>query len=155
MIEFELVNRINNESFLKSNYRIALLPYCLRETQAECKAKPDEIDFVCKGCLKTCQINKLSRLLRENDVEPYIWKTAKLKPLFRKLIKQHGNIGVMGIACIVELAWGMRLCMKAGLPVVGIPLNANRCARWMDGFYETSVDLEAIGKLLSGEPAAK
>jgi hypothetical protein len=53
----------------------------------------------------------------------------------------------MGIACMVELVWGMRLCMKAGLPVVGIPLNANRCGRWMDGFYNTSVDLEAVTSL--------
>ena len=64
-------------------------------------------------------------------------------------MRQHGSIAVLGIACVVELIRGMRLCMKAKLPVMGIPLNANRCARWMDGFYETSVDLSALENILT------
>ena len=148
MIEIELVNRLNREGFLQTNFRIALMPYCLRETQTDCKAEADEIDYQCKSCLKTCYINRLSKLLKENDIQPYIWRTARLRPLFRKLVKQHGSIGVMGVACVVELARGMRLCTKAGLPVIGIPLNANRCIRWMDGFYDTSIDLSAIEKLI-------
>lgn len=39
----------------------------------------------------------------------------------------------MEIACIVELANGMKSCRKARIPVVGIPLNANRCIHWMMG----------------------
>jgi hypothetical protein len=149
MIEFELVNRVHREEFLKANFKIALLPYCLRETQDHCKAVPDQFDYQCKGCLKDCQINHVSRLLREHQVEPYIWRRAKLKPMLKELVKEHGRIGVLGIACIVELVMGMRLCTAAHLPVVGIPLNANRCPRWMDGFYETSVDLKALEDLLS------
>lgn len=148
MIEFELVNRIHIEDFLKADYRIALLPYCLRETQENCRATVEQVDYQCKGCLRSCQINQVSKLLKEHDIEPYIWRRAKLKPLFRKLSSQHGRIGVLGIACIAELVSGMRRCMKAHLPVVGIPLNANRCPRWMKSFYETSVDLNALEKLL-------
>ena len=149
LIEFELMNRIHRQRFLGSKFRIALLPYCLRETQTDCKARPDEIDYVCRGCLQTCYINKVSKLLREHDIHPYIWRGAKLKSLFRELVKTHGSLGVLGIACIVELVWGMRLCRKVKLPVVGIPLNANRCARWMDGFYENSIDLSALENILN------
>ena len=149
MIEFELVNRIHRERFMNANFRIALLPYCLKESQTDCKAAPDEIDYVCRGCLKTCYINKLSRLLRDHDISPYIWSRISLRAMFGRLIKKHGSIGVLGIACVVELIRGMRLCMKANLPVMGIPLNANRCSRWMDGFYETSVDLLALEKILN------
>jgi hypothetical protein len=56
-----------------------------------------------------------------------------------------GSFGVLGIACIPELAWGMRACMKRKIPVVGIPLDANRCMRWMGRFEETSVNLERLG----------
>lgn len=149
MIEFELVNRIHRERFLGSNFRIALLPYCLKESQTDCKASPDEIDYLCRGCLKSCYINQISMLLREHEVNPYIWSRISLKSLFKKLIKINGSIAVLGIACMVELVQGMRLCMKAKLPVMGIPLNANRCARWMDGFYETTVDLSALEKILN------
>jgi hypothetical protein len=150
MVEFELVNRVHFEDFHNANYRIALLPYCLRETQTHCKAESDQVDYQCTGCRKECYVNQVSELLRANKVDPYIWRKAKLKSLFQELVTKHGTIGILGIACIVELSAGMRLCMKAKLPVVGIPLSANRCSRWMDKFQDTSVDLEALERLMIG-----
>jgi hypothetical protein len=129
-------------------HRIALLPYCLKETQIRCKASPDEIDFVCRGCLKTCAISKLSNVLRDSGINPYILSRGSLKSIFSKLLKKHGSIGVLGVACLVELIQGMRFCMKAKLPVMGIPLNANRCPRWMGRFLDTSVDLLALDNIL-------
>ncbi len=149
MVEFELVNRIHKKRFLDADFRIALLPYCLKETQTDCKASPDEIDYVCRGCLKTCYINKVSSVLKDHGVHPYIWSRVSLKSMFGKLARKHGSIGVLGIACLVELIRGMRFCMKAKLPVMGIPLNANRCSRWMDTLQETSVDLLALKKILN------
>ena len=148
MIEIELVNRIYRQKFQHSNYKIALLPYCLSESPADCKATPDEIDQVCRKCRKSCYIHLASSLLEEKNIHPYILSRGNLKPLFRKLGSQYGTIGVLGIACIAELVAGMRLCMKAGLPVVGIPLNANRCPRWMGDFHENSVDMEELSELV-------
>jgi hypothetical protein len=149
MIEFELINRVHRQEFLGARYKIALLPYCLRETQEDCKAEPDRLDYRCRGCRKGCYINHVSQLLREHQVEPYIWRRTKLNTMLRALVQEHGTVGVMGIACIVQLVMGMRRCMKAHLPVVGIPLNANRCPRWMGEFHDNSVDLNALEKLLA------
>jgi hypothetical protein len=148
MTEIELVNRLNSSAFRGCRYKIALLPHCLRERIADCKARPDEIDYVCMGCSETCYVNKISMLLRENNVNPYIWMQVKLSKLFRQLTYQHGQFGVMGVACIVELAWGMKLCMKSEIPVVGLPLNANRCMRWMGNFYPNSIDLKELEGLV-------
>ena len=155
MIEFALVNRIQREAFLGTGFRIALLPYCLRETQAQCKAAPDQIDFRCRNCRKGCYINHVSGILLSHGVEPYIWRRSRLKPLLKGLAREHGKVGVLGIACIVELVAGMRRCMDAGVPVVGIPLNANRCPRWMGSFHDTSVDLGALEELLSSSLSMK
>ena len=149
MIEIELVNKLNKSRFLDCDYKFALLPYCLRATQTDCKAKPDEIDYICRECLKHCYINQVSTLLNEHNIHPYIWRIVRLKSLLRQLVKKHGSVGIMGIACIVELAMGMRSCLKAGLPVIGLPLNANRCIRWMGDFYENSIDLEKLKSLIS------
>jgi hypothetical protein len=75
--------------------------------------------------------------------------SGRLKSLVRNLVEKNGSTGIMGIACIVELANGMKSCRKAGIPVVGIPLNANRCIRWMGDFYENSVDLEELKLLIT------
>lgn len=148
MIEFELVNLICREKFFKADYRIALLPYCLKETHTECRARPDETDFRCMGCLKTCYINKVSSKLREFDINPYILSRGRIGTLLKQLHARHESIGVLGVACVVELVMGMRLCMKAKIPVVGLPVNANRCPRWMGTMHDTSIDLAALERLM-------
>jgi hypothetical protein len=50
-------------------------------------------------------------------------------------IKEKKTFSLLEIACIPELTWGMRNCRKNNIPVVGIPLNANRCIRWFDEFF--------------------
>jgi hypothetical protein len=44
--------------------------------------------------------------------------------------------------------------MKRKIPVVGIPLDANRCMRWMGRFEETSVNLKRLGELVNDWHAA-
>jgi len=149
MIEFELVNRLHIRQFLDADIRIALLPYCLKESQDECRAETDAIDYQCRGCLKNCYINQVNRLLKKHNIVPYIWRNIKLSDLFRKLSQEHGSVGILGIACLVELVSGMHRCMKAHIPVVGIPLNANRCPRWMNSLHETTVDVSALERLIT------
>ena len=69
----------------------------------------------------------------------------------RSIAKQNHNksLGVLGIACIPELVRGMRSCMKKNLSVVGIPLDANRCVRWMGNFNPNSVNLEMLESLVT------
>ena len=149
MLEIELTNRLNKAKFLGCNYKIALLPYCLREMLSDCKSVPDEIDYYCIHCSKNCYINKISIILKEYDIHPYIWRTIRLKSLIKQLLKKYGSAGIMGIACIVELAGGMVSCRKARIPALGIPLNANRCIRWMGDFYENSVDFDELKHLIT------
>lgn len=148
MLEFELTNRINKEKFLNSGYKIALLPHCIRDLNVECKAVKDEIDMYCRGCSKECYMNQVSQILREKNIKPYIWMTAKLKPIFKELYSEHSSVGVLGIACIPELVMGMRNCNKYGVPAIGIPLDANRCSRWWSEIKPGSVTLDQLKILL-------
>jgi hypothetical protein len=72
-----------------------------------------------------------------------------MKQLARYTLKEKRTFGVLGIACIPELTWGMRNCRKHNIPVVGLPLNANRCIRWFGEFFPNSVDLAEIERLVS------
>ena len=148
MLEIELVNRVHRDRFLRSDFRIALLPHCLRDLRRECRSVPGDLDSICAGCSETCFLHHVSKILREAGVHPYIWRNAELSSLFRRL-EGRGAFGVLGIACIPELTWGMRACMKRMIPVVGIPLDANRCVRWMGRFEETSVNLERLSELVN------
>lgn len=149
MLEIELTNRVYFKQFLLSEKKLAFLPHCLRDFSKTCLASPDEIDNLCKGCSKKCTVNKISKLLKKNKVTPYIWMNADLKKVFANYRKQNIKVGVIGIACIPELVSGMRLCQKQNVPAVGIPLDANRCSRWMGEFYNNSVNINCLEKLLN------
>jgi hypothetical protein len=148
MLEIELVNRIYREEFKRSEYKFALIAHCLRDFRPECRSEEGEFEAVCRGCTEDCFIHLGSVLLEKYGIKPYISVEMDQERLFRRLKQEHPSIGALGIACIPELAMGMRLCIRTVIPPVGIPLNANRCDRWMSQAHETSFNLEQLEELL-------
>jgi len=148
MIDIELVNRINQESFFKANFKMALLPHCLSDFRPRCLSAPGDIEYICKRCTKDCHINLGSQLLKKYGIEPYIAASMDQRKLLKGIQQRYSTVGVLGIACIPELAQGMQLCGSLGIPAIGIPLDANRCARWMGQAQETSFNLEELEKLI-------
>ena len=148
MVEIELANRIYAKQFKQCEYKIALLPHCLHDLSRECLSKPAGIDYKCKGCSKVCYINQVNKILTAAGVDAYIWLTADLKKLFKELHVKYKTIGVLGIACIPELANGINSCLKFGLPVIGLPLDANRCKRWMGDFNYNTVNLNKLKEIV-------
>jgi hypothetical protein len=148
MLEIELLNRIYREEFKRSEYKFALMAHCLRDFRLDCRSVKGDIEAVCRGCTEDCLIHLGSVLLEKYGIRSYISVEMDQERLFRRLKQEHPSIGALGIACIPELAMGMRLCIRIGIPPVGIPLNANRCARWMSQAHETSFNLEQLEDLL-------
>jgi hypothetical protein len=148
MLEIELVNRIFKEEFKRSEYKFALIAHCLRDFRPDCLSEKGDIEVVCRGCTEDCFVRLASVLLEKYGVKPYISVEMDQERLFTRLKQEHPSIGGLGIACIPELARGMRLCIRTGIRPLGIPLNANRCARWMSEAHETSFNLEQLEGLL-------
>jgi len=148
MIEIELVNRMYKKAFKNSAYKFALIAHCLRDFRPNCRSVPGDIESVCKGCTRECFVNLGALLLKNYNIHPYISLTMDLEKLFRRLKSEHRSIGALGIACVPELVQGMRLCIKMNIPPVGIPLNANRCARWMGMAHESSFNMDELDDLI-------
>ena len=148
MLEIELVNRMCKEAFRNSSYKFALIAHCLRDFRPGCRSVPGDIEAVCKGCTKECFVNLGGLLLKKYNIHPYISLTMDLEKLFKRLKSVHQSIGALGIACVPELVQGMRLCIKMDIPPVGVPLNANRCARWMGKARESSFNLHELDDLI-------
>lgn len=148
MIEIELINRMYREAFKKSEYKFALIAHCLRDFRPECRAVAGDYESVCRGCTKDCFIHLGSTLLKKYDIHPYISVTMDLDKLFKQIKSEHGSVGALGIACVPELTMGMRLCIKMDMPPVGIPLDANRCSRWMKKAHESSFNIMELERLL-------
>jgi len=149
MIEIELVNRLNKIKFNSSDAKYAFLPHCLHDLDKDCLSSSDGTDYVCKSCSKKCSINSISRLMKAKNIKAYIWREADLKKIFKLARSNSQSIGAFGVACIPELVNGLRLCAKYDVPAIGVPLDANRCIRWMGDFYPNSVNEEKIISLLN------
>ncbi len=149
MLEIELTNRLFASEFIKADRKIALMPYCLQDFSVTCKSAKNGFDYQCKHCSAKCFQNHASTILKTHHIEPYIWLGGNMKQLAKYTSKEKRSFGVLGIACIPELTWGMRNCRKNNIPVVGIPLNGNRCIRWFGEFFPNSIDLTELEKLVS------
>jgi len=149
MVEIELVNRLNKTKFNSSDAKYAFLPHCLHDLDKECLSASDGTDYVCKSCSNNCSINSVSRLMKLRNIKAYIWREADLKKIFKLARSNSQSIGVFGVACIPELVNGLRLCAKYDVPAIGVPLDANRCVRWMGDFYPNSVNEKKILSLLN------
>jgi hypothetical protein len=148
MLEVEIVNRINKKRFNLADRKIALLPHCLRDFSRICRSEKYGFDMVCEKCSLQCYIHALNDLFEKHQVEPYIWMEGSFRKLFFEMKRKNKVLGIVGIACLAELKAGMEKCLKYDIPALGIPLNANRCARWMGDFYPNSVNLAQVEKLL-------
>jgi uncharacterized protein len=150
MIEIELMNRMHSEAFRNAEKKIALLPHCLRDLEAQCRSAHQGLDYVCRNCSKRCAVHAVGKALRRSRVEPYLWMNAKLGSFFKAERRAGRTVAVFGVACIPKLAHGMRRCAKAGVPALGVPLDANRCVRWWGEFHPNSVNISQVEKLLAG-----
>jgi hypothetical protein len=149
MLEIELVNRIYQEEFKRAEYKFALIAHCLRDYRPDCRSVEGDFEALCRGCTEDCFVHLGSVLLEKYGIKAYISVEMDQERLFKRIKQEHPSVGALGIACIPELALGMRLCIRTGIPPIGIPLNANRCARWMSQAHETSFNLEQLEELLT------
>lgn len=150
MLEIELTNRLNIIDFESSDKKIALMPYCLQDFSVDCKSAINGLDYQCRHCSGRCFQNQADRILKNHNIEPYIWRGMDMKKFVKAMLKKGYKPAIFGIACIPELIGGIRKCRKYGIPALGLPLNANRCIRWFGEFFPNSVDLVALENLLSG-----
>lgn len=149
MLEIELTNRIYLSQFREADRKIALMPYCLKDFSVSCRSLKKGFDYQCLHCSPGCYQNHASGILSRFSIEPFIWMEGDMKKLAGKLAREKRILGILGIACIPELTSGMRTCRKNNIPVIGIPLNANRCIRWFGEFFQNNIDLKELEKLLA------
>jgi hypothetical protein len=149
MVEIELTNRLFASEFKSSDKKIALMPYCLQDFTVRCGSEKNGFDYQCRHCSGKCFQNHASTILKANDIEPYIWMGGNMKKMAKYSLREKRSFGILGIACIPELTWGIRTCRKNNIPVMGIPLNANRCIRWFGEFFPNSLDLAELERLVT------
>lgn len=154
MLEIELTNRINRERFLSAPWRMALIAHCLRDFRTGCRSTPQDVEARCTHCDPDCFVGRGAAILEQHRIMPCISVSMGHGKLLSRQRKEHPDMAVLGIACVPELVAGMRLCESERIPAVGIPLDANRCHRWLGRCLETTFSLVELEDLVKEGPCA-
>lgn len=105
MVGAEIMNKAYRKKFLQSKEKRLLLPSCMRaKDESSCKAIKTEEGYICAHCTKSCNVNKYDKLGTKYDFQVYIIPHQSNITIKRKFV--YGDIGIIGVACVLDLISG-------------------------------------------------
>ena len=105
MVGAEIMNNAYREEFLKTKEKRLLLPACMRlKDEYNCKAIKTDEGYICANCNKNCHVNKYDELGKTYGFKTYIIPHESSISIKKKF--NYGDIGIIGVACILNLISG-------------------------------------------------
>ena len=146
-ISYKLYDQINREPFNRTKETLIILPDCLSLHNPDCEKRDGKQGDECRNCTPECQAFQVNELARQHGATA-LFSKRKLKEQLQYHAGKADNIGVIGVACILMLADGMRTAMDLGIPVRGVPLDYTGCEHWNDQPFASQFPVEQLRKIL-------
>ena len=146
LVCFKIYDELNREAFNRAKDTVLIIPDCLSIHETPCQKVDSKRGDVCKGCLDDCQANQIRKLAASYRIKS-VFSKRKLEEQIEYYGGKSGSLGVVGIACVMMLAGGMRTAAEVGVPARGVLLNYCGCDHWNDKPFASDFDmawLEAI-----------
>lgn len=131
MVSFKIYDQLNREEFNRRKNTLIVMPDCLSLHNTECEKVETEYGFFCQRCLPSCQAYEIGELAKSYGADIVFSKRALAKQI-EYFAARMGDLGVVGIACIIMLAPGMRTAAEVGVPARGVLLDFSGCEHWND-----------------------
>jgi hypothetical protein len=147
LVAFKIYDELNRESFNLRKRTLIVMPDCLSIHEKECEKVEKAYGFFCKRCQPTCQAYEIGELAREYGVQ-IVFSKRKLAEQIEYFSKKMGDLGVVGIACVMMLASGMRTAAEVGVPARGVPLNFTGCEHWNDEPFASDFAMASLKAIL-------
>ncbi|MFQ7523120.1 MAG: DUF116 domain-containing protein [Terrisporobacter sp.] len=105
MVGAQIMNEAYRKEFLKTKEKRLLLPSCMRiKDEKNCKAIKTEEGYICNSCSKNCNVNKYDKLGKKYNFQVYIIPHESSISVKNKI--KYGHIGIIGVACVLNLISG-------------------------------------------------
>ncbi len=151
MLGAELMNRAFRSLYLTSRQRAVLVPACMREKSSDqCKAKQIDLDWQCTLCSSSCRIAALTRRGKNEGFGVHIIPhSSDFTAWLNRWAKDKG-IGVVGVACPLNLITGGLELRGLNIPSQCVPLDYCGCTHhWHDTGIPTDLDEKELDKRLA------
>ncbi|WP_410771817.1 DUF116 domain-containing protein [Fontibacillus sp. BL9] len=144
MVGAEMMNRAFRENFLNTEQKRVLLPICMRQKgESGCKAVATDNGYVCRSCSKDCQVKLITDLGKKHGFQVFIIPHASTA--FGRQHIQPGKVGIVGVACILNLISGGYQAKRLGYEPQCVLLNNSGCIKhWHETGLVTDIDLSRL-----------
>ncbi len=146
-VAFKIFDQLNREAFNRAADTVVVLPDCLSLHNPDCLKTDEKWGDRCQQCVEGCQANEAVELAGSYGLEA-VFSKRKLSQQIEHYRDRSGNLGVIGIGCILMLAEGMRTAAEAGVPARGVLLNFCGCEHWNDQPFASEFPMEQLRAIL-------
>ncbi len=150
MVGAEIMNRSFRKKFEKRPRKALILPGCMKYYSGEkCRAQDTNLGMKCTGCLKSCNVNELTKMGDKRGFEVYI--VSHESSAFSKSTEEDRNeLGIIGVACVSNLIAGGWKAGSLGIPAQCVLLDYSSCKNhWDREGFPTSINLNQLMRILN------
>ena len=121
-----------------------LLPSCMRiKDEKNCKAIKTEEGYICNSCSKNCNVNKYDKLGKKYNFQVYIIPHESSISVKNKI--KDGHIGIIGVACVLNLISGGLKAKNLGFVPQCVFLDYCGCKdHWHDKGIITDINMSYL-----------
>ena len=146
MVSAEIMNNVYREKFLKCREKLVFLPACMRQISTSCKGIIENMGYKCINCSKVCNVSKLTALEKEYKFKVYTIPHESL--LFNMYDEENNQVGIIGIACVLNLISGGWKALRLGFNPQCIVLDYCGCSNhWMKKPIMTNINYNRLKEL--------
>lgn len=155
MVGAEIMSRACRIAFLSRPRKMVVLPLCMRAgLGAGCKARETALGLQCAGCAANCRVNRLTILGREHGFEVlFIPHQSSLFATGTQAPATRAELGVIGVACVVNLLAGGWQLRAMGIPPQCVILDYCSCkSHWHATGFPTDINCAQLMRVLGIDP---
>ena len=144
MVGAQIMNEAYRKEFLKTKEKGLLLPSCMRiKDEKNCKAIKTEEGYICNSCSKNCNVNKYDKLGKKYNFQVYIIPHESSISVKNKI--KDGHIGIIGVACVLNLISGGLKAKNLGVVPQCVFLDYCGCKdHWHDKGIITDINMSYL-----------
>ena len=139
-------------AFVASRHTVLILPDCLRIQEEGCARKKTRAGSACTMCHRNCLVGRMTETGRRFSA-PAFFSDIDHTGQFKALKKLYPDLSVVGVACVLMLANGMRAAEAAGIPSQGVLLTYCGCDHWTEDTFTTHAAVDRLEVILAAKAA--
>ncbi len=153
LLSYVILSRQFRDDFAEKLDTVLILPDCLAIRLDKCEKKRTRYGNRCTACDDDCTINEITQVATKYGAGAFFADMGYEKQFKAMIQGKYKDLSVVGVACIMMLAGGMRAAEEAGIPSQGVLLNYCGCEHWVDDQFVTDAVVAKVEEVLRGKEA--